>query len=614
MEYIGDIEANGFNPDKIHCMVFNGNEVGSNFLASLTEDDYLIGHNFQRYDIPVIERICGIKIKAKIVDTLALSWYLYPKRNKHGLDDWGEEFGVLKPKITDWENLSKGEYLHRCHEDVKINTLLWERQKAFLTELYGENGYWDLVEYLSFKMHCAALQEQHKWRFDEDNAKVLLQELTEKHEEAIVELEAVMPAIPKYKQAKRPAAPFKMDGTLSVHGENWYKICEDNGIDFDSTKSHKIPNGFSEPSATSPQQIKQWLFDLGWTPETFKYVDDGVDERGYNKKRAVAQIRKDKELCPSIIRLADKNPELKRLENLGVISHRKSLVAGLLDNCEDGYVKAQVQGLTNTLRFKHKVCVNLPSERKPYGSRIRALFLAEPGEELCGSDMCSLEDRTKQHFMMPFDPDYVAEMNKEDYDAHLDIAIQAGFLTQEQSDAYKANDFSQWTKEFLSEQRYRGKTTNYSSTYKAGALSIARGAGVTLDKGEILKAAYWKRNWSLTAIEEAQETKIVNGITWLLNPVSKFWYVLRTKKDIFSTLNQGTATYCFDMWVKEILKKPVKIVAQFHDEVVLSVKTGYRPGVTKYLKSCVKVVNSKLKLNRELDVDVEFGNNYAEVH
>ena len=68
------------------------------------------------------------------------------------------------------------------------------------------------------------------------------------------------------------------------------------------------------------------------------------------------------------------------------------------------------------------------------------------------------------------------------------------------------------------------------------------------------------------------------------------------------------------MWLKEILKKDVKLLGQFHDEVILDVPLGYRKAVTKYLKGCVSKVNSTLKLNRDLDVDVDFGKTYAEIH
>jgi len=614
MNYVFDIEANGLNPDKIHCMVANGKQVHKDFFVNLTEDDVLIGHNIIRYDVPVLEKLLGVKIKAKLIDTLALSWYLFAERNKHGLADWGVEFGIPKPVIEDWDNLSEDEYIHRCSEDVKINTRLWQLQEQYLVALYG-NDYSDLVEYLTFKMHCAMLQEQNKWKLDVDKANTLLVELTEKQSKAVKSLEATMPPVQVFKDVTRPQKPFKQDGTLSEVGKRWSKVCAEHGINFNSYAKHKIPNGFKEPKATSPVQIKDWLFSLGWKPQTYKYVEDGYDLQGKQKQRKIPQIKKGDMLCPSVIRMVDKHPELKNLEELGVLGHRVALVSGLIKNCdEDGYVIAAIQGLTNTLRFKHAVCVNIPSPRMPYGSEIRSLLTIREGRELCGSDMSSLEDRTKQHYMMPHDSDYVEEMNKEGFDPHLDIAVEAKFLTQEQADAYKAKDFSKFDEATLSAQRHKGKTTNYASTYGAGAQTIARGAEATLEEGEALHKAYWDRNWSLKAIADDQTTKNVNGKLWLHNPVSGLYYELRSKKDIFSTLNQGTGTYCFDMWVMEILKRTKTLLAQFHDEVILDVPCAYREGITKLLKECVKEVNKKLNLNRELDVDVDFGKTYAEIH
>ena len=641
-EIVFDIEANGLNPDKIHCavayMVWQENWqerdklitcTSDNHLkqafSSCTKDDYLIGHNIIRYDIPVLERILDIDVKATFIDTLALSWYLYPERNKHGLADWGEEFGIPKPVIEDWDNLTKEEYVHRCEEDVKINTMLWHKQRAYLSELYGNAGFEHLIEYLSFKMRCAMLQEQNKWQLDTDKAYYLYNELTEKQQEALKSLQGVMPAVEVLKKVRRPAKPFRIakkgevriinNMTYSVSGARWKDICDMHSIDFDNEDEHKIPNGYKPPKATSPQQIKDWLFSLGWSPQTFKYLPDGEDENGRPKQRAIPQVKKGDDLCPSVLKLVKVYPELKYLEDLGVVGHRRGLVSGLLKVVDrDGCVIAAIQGLTNTLRFKHAVCVNIPSSRMPYGSEIRGLLTASKGMELCGSDMSSLEDRTKQHYMMPIDPDYVNEMNKDGFDPHLDIAVEAGFLTEGQADAYKTEDFNVDSKAFLSAQRHKGKTTNYASTYGAGAATIARGADATLKEGKALHKAYWDRNWSLKAIADDQETKTVNGMMWLYNPVSKFWYVLRSKKDIFSTLNQGTGTYCFDMWVKEVLKKDVKLVGQFHDEIIFRSPPKHRKQVTKYLKECVSKVNDMLQLNRDLDVDVDYGNSYADIH
>lgn len=68
------------------------------------------------------------------------------------------------------------------------------------------------------------------------------------------------------------------------------------------------------------------------------------------------------------------------------------------------------------------------------------------------------------------------------------------------------------------------------------------------------------------------------------------------------------------MWVKEVKVKGMPIIAQFHDEVVGLIKVGHRAKVTKMLKDCIAIVNKKLKLNRELDCSVDFGENYAQIH
>ena len=155
--------------------------------------------------------------------------------------------------------------------------------------------------------------------------------------------------------------------------------------------------GHQEPNPSSVPQLKAWLESCGWVPATWKFKKDSGK---------VAQIKKpDGDLCESVVRLIEDHPELEHLHTMTVVKHRIGLVQGLLDSVDvDGFVKAEIQGLTNTLRFKHAVCVNLPSERKTYGKEVRSLFtVRKEGHTLCGSDMASLEDRTKQHYMWDYD-------------------------------------------------------------------------------------------------------------------------------------------------------------------------------------------------------------------
>jgi len=166
----------------------------------------------------------------------------------------------------------------------------------------------------------------------------------------------------------------------------------------------------------------------------------------------------------------------------------------------------------------------------------------------------------------------------------------------------------------LGEARHAGKTAVYSCTYGAGAATIARQAGISKREATKLHKAYWERNWSIKAVAKNAITKTVRGRLWLWNPVSELWYSLRNEKDIFSTLNQGTGVYCFDLWIYYIQKERKQLTAQFHDEIILEVHRGRRDSVTGLLKRAVQKVNKTLKLNRELDVDVKFGSTYADIH
>ena len=267
-----------------------------------------------------------------------------------------------------------------------------------------------------------------------------------------------------------------------------------------------------------------------------------------------------------------------------VVKHRSGICYGLLDNIdEDGFVVAGVQGLTNTLRFKHRVCVNLPSPRKPYGKEIRSLLKARSiNHELCGSDMSSLEDRTKQHYMWKHDPEYVLEMQSDDFAPHLDMALAASLVNRKEIAFYKGFDklkFDESTVEYaemtrISKLRHGGKSTNYAATYGARGPTIARSACVSEEIGDQLFEAYWVRNWALTAIADECIVKNSRGMKRLWNPVAKLWLYLKAEKDRFSTLNQSTGTYCFDRWVHYIIERRPQLTAQFHDEVILELKKG----------------------------------------
>lgn len=632
-----DIEGNGLDADKIWVMsaaiysqgkwrlksTHDYNEMRSFFL----DCDTLIGHNIIRWDIPTIEKILNIKITARLIDTLVLSWYLEPYKHVHGLEDWGKFFGVPKPKITEGEwlgalpNETHEEFLakmtNRCQEDVKINCKLWDKQLKDLHNLYDGNveQFNKLIDYLMFKMDCAKEAEQSRWKLDVDRAEKVLAELERIKEEKEEALKKAMPPVPVYRTKGKPKVFRKKDGSLSAAGMRWVELLESEGLPENYDEPITRIEEFKEPNPSSNPQIKDWLYSLGWKPETFKYKTEVNPETGRWMKVKQPQIRDEirgeKVLCNSVKKLFDKEPALEIMEGLSVLTHRIGIFKGYITNkSEDGYLQARVSGFTNTLRFKHSVIVNLPNIKKPWGEDVRGCLIANDGYELVGSDMSSLEDRTKQHFMWEFDPEYVKEMQTDDFDPHLDLAVVAGFLTQEQVDAHKSG------KENYSMERSIAKTANYACVYGAVGATVARQTGgtMTVAEGEILVDKYWERNWAVKAVAESQTTKRCFDTMWLLNPISNFWYSLRYEKDIFSTLNQGSGVYCFDTWIKHFRAKRPQLTGQMHDEVILEIKKGHREEAEKLLRDAIDATNAELKLNRDLDIDVQFGNNYAEIH
>jgi len=566
----------------------------------------IAGHNIVRFDAPAVEKILGIKIEARMIDTLALSWYINHTRMKHGLEGYGEEYGVPKPVIKDWNTLTPQEYAHRCDEDVRINVRLLRDLDIKLNKLYRDTPEDKdrLIDYLSFKLDCAREQEELRWKLDVPKAQAAYDEISRLKEEKVEQLADAMPKRILERMATQPKVMHKKDGELSSHGEKWIALCKEYKQSV-TTIGFKVKTGEERGNPNSNDQVKDWLRSLGWEPRTYKFVRD----KKSGDTRQIEQVRKGSDLCSSVRKLSAVDPAVDLLDGLTVLTHRAGILKSFLEGHTDGYLQAGVSGLTNTFRFKHfKPLVNLPSVDKPYGDVIRGCLIAPEGYVLCGADMTSLEDTTKRHYMKPLDPDYVQEMSREGFDPHLDLALHAGVIKQGDIDMHNSGERS------LKELRKNYKVVNYSATYGIGAAALARGTGMSKKASQTLLDAFWSRNWAIEKVASGAKTKEVLEGMWLKNPVSGFWHSLRSDKDRFSTLNQSTGVFCFDTWVSLCRNEGIKCVGQFHDEVIALVKKGDEATVEKIMHDAAIKLNQKVKLNVPLGTDVQFGNTYAEIH
>jgi DNA polymerase I-like protein with 3'-5' exonuclease and polymerase domains len=172
----------------------------------------------------------------------------------------------------------------------------------------------------------------------------------------------------------------------------------------------------------------------------------------------------------------------------------------------------------------------------------------------------------------------------------------------------------------LDSVRAIGKSASYSLQYGAGVKTVARACKVSERVAKKLHEGYNNLNWSVPKIASMMITKKTSFGTFQVNPVNKLWYSLRSDKDKFSTLVQGTAAYVFDIWLYQcyILAKKRDIewclLAQQHDDQAVELDEGMQEQTEALVRDALVKVNKSLKLNVEIKCDVVFGYNGAEIH
>lgn len=452
--YIFDVEADGLLNEitKLHCLSFTN----ASTLEVVSYTDYedikafflkpnktLIGHNIYLYDIPAVEKVLGIKVQYdNLVDTLAISHYLHsskPPSYKHGLESYGERFGVPKPKIDDWNNLTIEEYVHRCEEDTKINFNLWQEQQSQLFELYENDAVQikRLIAYINSKLDVLLEQQNNPIPLNINLIATEIQRLEKLVEEKREPLKQAMPKLSIKGIAKKPKAIYKADGSLSIRGEQWLKVLSANFLPESHEDDVEYIKSFEDPNPDSVSQLKDWLFSLGWKPQHYKFVRDKVT----NETRQVPQIKSeydDTDICPSVKELVEVEPAIEHLASYSTIKHRITIFKGFLNDMnKDQTITAEANGWTNTMRLKHRKLVNLPKPNAPYAEHIRECLIAPSNHYMIGSDLKGIEDATKMHYIYPFDPEYVESMQSDDWDAHTNIAVRAGLMTEDEEKFFK---------------------------------------------------------------------------------------------------------------------------------------------------------------------------------
>ena len=379
MKVILDIETDGFNPSKIHCIV--AKNVDTNLVTIFDPDslysfnnwantvDKFIMHNGLSFDAPVLNRLLGTKITSdKIIDTLILSQLFNPIREKgHGLKAWGEKLNMLKGGEGVNFLVYNRAMLDYCKQDVEITHVVYNELKKESKGFSRESI--DLEHSIRLILDQ---QEKNGFAFDIRKAQELLAKLKDDiYDLEQWSLEEFEPTIVEMK-----------------------------------TKTKEIPFNIG-----SRQQIANRLMKRGWKPKQF--------------------TNKDNIIINETVLKTIKEPELKltaeRFSKYFLLQKRAVMVESWIEACDDSNrVHGRVMTLrTVTGRMAHNSpnVAQVPAIYSPYGKECRGLWtISNPiNYKLVGTDASGLELRCLAHYLN--DTNYTDEiLNGDIHTKNMELA------------------------------------------------------------------------------------------------------------------------------------------------------------------------------------------------
>ena len=273
---VGDIETDGLNPAVVWCISIKDVDTlehtdyfGDTLLEGirvLEEAACVIGHNWIKYDAPVLRRLHRYKPKGRVVDTLILSQiYRNYSPKGHSLAKWGVTLAnkgrVSEGKVEheDWSVFTP-EMMNRCHVDVELNyQLLLYLQEAGAKRIPKHVS--ELEMYI-----CEETQKMTEtgFLFKDSQAHDLISELRRKKQTLEWKLEETFIRLPKMARE----VPLKRRADGGIFATCYKHLSPDHRCVGDHTKVD-----WPEVKLKSRPFIIKHLLRFGWEPDTFTETD-----------------------------------------------------------------------------------------------------------------------------------------------------------------------------------------------------------------------------------------------------------------------------------------------------------------------------------------------------
>ena len=396
MKCILDIETNGLlnEATNVHCIVaydidgkkpyvFKGDECRARFPNFARNVSQFIMHNGLSFDAPMLNKLCGTKIKDNsILDTLILSQLFNPMRDGgHSLESWGERFKFPKGSIENFDYYTE-DMLEYCKQDVNITYKLYNYLKEEGSKFSKRSI--DLEHRIRKIIND---QENFGFYLDIPYATTFMASLQDRSQNIYNQLQEVFPPIVT---------------TGRVH-----------------KRSGKPLKDIIEPfNPASRKQIGERLMELGWEP---------------TKKTDKGNVIVDEDVLSTI-----DMDEAKLISEYLLLQKRHTQIASWVEAIKtDGRVHGRVLTLrTVTGRMAHTSpnMAQVPAVYSPFGKECRSCWTVQNPEthSLVGTDASGLELRGLAHFMD--DQNFVNEILNGD--VHTANQKMAGLQNRDQAKTF----------------------------------------------------------------------------------------------------------------------------------------------------------------------------------
>ena len=578
---IFDIETDGLEPSKVHCLVINREGKIHTFIEDkipngldMMSNNLIVAHNGIKYDLPVLEKLYGYSHKKELVhDTLVLSRLIYPDIKeldvklltkgrilnhlvgKHNLESWGHRLQLEKGdfnKANDWSSFSD-EMLEYCIQDTKITAKLYNK---LIDKKFGHHSI-DLEHQVAFILNE---QERKGFAFDEKKAFALHGKMLKRSTELKKQLEDVF-------------GTWTVDLGMFTPKVNSTKYGYKKGVPVKKTKQVAF-------NPSSRQHIANRLITLrNWKPDKFTPTGQPmVDEDTLNKLTY---------------------PEAKLLAEY--LSLEKRL--GMLADGKNAWLKVVKKGRVHTFYVTNVITGRMaarspnlqqvPSIHSFYGKECRELFVPSVDKVLVGADASGIEAKCLAHYISNY------KGGKE----YTDLILNGDIHTYNMK-AVNLKD------------RQLAKTMLYAILYGCSFRRLSQILQVPLHEGKQVLEKFYEQLPFLKEIKNDLLSRLEDGGE--IRAIDKRILTIRSGHAALNSLIQSCAaivmkTALVILWEK-LKDKDAFVVANIHDEFQIETNQELAEEVGQIAVKSIQEAGEQLKLRVPLAAEYKVGKNWAETH